>query len=503
VKVKRIAIIGAGWGGIAALSKFKDTFPADDYEFVLFEKLNDVGGIWHPSTEYIGLTLHSPALTVEFPDYPLPTNINRFERITSNQVFHYLKSYVEHKKLTSHMRFKTSVIKLNYLEKSGLTEITYQDQSGNAFKECYDYVVNTNGWTAPNIPYFKNQDLFEGEVIHAYRMNENRMREIINANKKLILLGAGKSASDMAIALYRHGYSFTWLYRTMYWYWNYSMLNRYLTDKISRFYRPLFYRLVCLGMELAKSTPRLGYGILRLIKFMHIPGKPHTDYRKFHAGRLDENQVDILKNIPGQVRGEISEFYDKGVVLPNGRKISADVVVLCTGSSSLQAAFPLEIDGRQLDLLGINRTYRHTVIPELPNVFFTHYLIFSFGIANYLSVANWMIEYIKNTPSKNEIAAQSKTRSKIFFDDAVMDGSEEYFNRKVANILGDFIEYKELDLDAYKKYLISMYLSDNWKPIDFGRRRDPSIGSSPHPRTRAGGTNPSPTAQPQLRARTR
>jgi cation diffusion facilitator CzcD-associated flavoprotein CzcO len=46
---KRIAIVGAGTGGIVMLKTFVDDLPKDitrTWEIVLFEQRDDVGGIW-------------------------------------------------------------------------------------------------------------------------------------------------------------------------------------------------------------------------------------------------------------------------------------------------------------------------------------------------------------------------------------------------------------------------------------------------------------------------
>ena len=66
----RIAIIGAGWGGLAIAARLR----ALGVPFEGFEALNDVGGTWHESFSYPGLTLHTPARGAEFSGFPYPSD---------------------------------------------------------------------------------------------------------------------------------------------------------------------------------------------------------------------------------------------------------------------------------------------------------------------------------------------------------------------------------------------------------------------------------------------
>ena len=466
-QMKKIGIIGAGWGGMSSLSTLMDKLPSDEYEIELLEKLDDVGGVWHPSNEYIWLGTHSAAFTIEFPDFPLPSNIDRLKRIPTKVVFDYLKGYVKFKGLDKHMQFNCTITKINYLPNISKTEITYLTKDGKQEKSQYDFVINTNGWINPNIPTFKNQESFKGEIVHNYRANEEYVKKIIQENKKVIILGAGKSSSDMALAFQRFGYNFTWLYRKMYWYFNYSLQDRYLRKNMNAVKRIFFKPLTMISLKLAIVCPEIGYRMLKMLNFLHIPGKPHNDFKKFHHGRIDEQQCEILRNLSGKVEGEIQEFYADGVLLEDGRKINADVVILCTGSSSSEGLIPLEINGEQLDIQNLKRTYRNLIIPEIPNVIFSHYLMFTFGMVNYISIANWVSEYIKNFPSIDQINSQSIKKDKCFFVDGLLDGSTELIAPKVARTMQDFFDYGELDRNEYIKYVASSFFNDKLTPLNF------------------------------------
>ena len=77
---KKIAIIGAGWLGIGCLRILKD----QGYDIDIYEKNDDIGGVWHPSNNYADLKIHQPASAVEYFDLPLPSHIDKSEKISSH-----------------------------------------------------------------------------------------------------------------------------------------------------------------------------------------------------------------------------------------------------------------------------------------------------------------------------------------------------------------------------------------------------------------------------------
>ena len=108
-KMKKIAIIGAGWTGLGCLRVLREYHQVDVYE-----QKNDIGGTWHPDNCYSRLKIHTPAMTIEYSDFPFPRHIDRFERITSSQVFFYLRDYCTYHNLYQHIAFNHSAKKIFY-----------------------------------------------------------------------------------------------------------------------------------------------------------------------------------------------------------------------------------------------------------------------------------------------------------------------------------------------------------------------------------------------------
>ena len=81
--MKKVAIIGAGFRGIGCLKVLLEK----GYSVDLFEKNDDIGGVWHPSNNYQGLKMHTPAKLNQFFDHPLSKDVELVERLESNKFF--------------------------------------------------------------------------------------------------------------------------------------------------------------------------------------------------------------------------------------------------------------------------------------------------------------------------------------------------------------------------------------------------------------------------------
>lgn len=121
--MKKIAIVGAGWCGIGCLKGLLEL----GYENIdVYEVNDDVGGVWHPSSCYWGLSIHSTAATIEYHDFPLPSNIDRIERIKSEQVYNYISSYCKNKDLYKYMKFNCKLQRISYNKDSKETTLSFK-----------------------------------------------------------------------------------------------------------------------------------------------------------------------------------------------------------------------------------------------------------------------------------------------------------------------------------------------------------------------------------------
>ncbi|KAF5748397.1 Flavin-dependent monooxygenase 1 [Tripterygium wilfordii] len=110
--VSRIAIIGGGVSGLAALKQLSH------YNPILFEATDSIGGVWG-SCSYSSTKLQSPRSDYEFTDFPWP---NRDDPSFPShlEILNYLDSYVKHFDLRKYIKFSSKVVELRFIgDRSG------------------------------------------------------------------------------------------------------------------------------------------------------------------------------------------------------------------------------------------------------------------------------------------------------------------------------------------------------------------------------------------------
>ena len=82
--VKRVAILGAGVAGLQTAAELKKVGITD---ITIFEKADDVGGVWREN--YADFGLQVPRSLYEFPGFPWPADAELFPSETVVARFHY------------------------------------------------------------------------------------------------------------------------------------------------------------------------------------------------------------------------------------------------------------------------------------------------------------------------------------------------------------------------------------------------------------------------------
>jgi len=99
----RIGIIGAG---VAGLTTAKVLLQAG-HDVVVYDRVDDVGGVWSASRRYPGLTTQSPRAQYSFSDFPMGRDLPEWP--AGAQVQGYLAAYADHFGVTGHLRLGTDV----------------------------------------------------------------------------------------------------------------------------------------------------------------------------------------------------------------------------------------------------------------------------------------------------------------------------------------------------------------------------------------------------------
>jgi cation diffusion facilitator CzcD-associated flavoprotein CzcO len=182
----RVAIIGAGLGGIAAAVKLRKRTSA---EFVIYEQSAGVGGTWfdnrYPGCE---VDIHSHAYSYSFLKYDWPRT-----HATQPELLAYASHVVDRFDLRSHLRLNSRVTDLVWEESTS----TYRLQTENGETAEYDAVISALGLlNVPRYPDWPGLDTFAGPCFHTSRWEEHDL-----TGKSVAVVGTGSTAVQIVPAI--------------------------------------------------------------------------------------------------------------------------------------------------------------------------------------------------------------------------------------------------------------------------------------------------------------
>ena len=228
---KRVAIIGAGPCGTAALRAFQSAKQngEDIPEVVCFEKQEDWGGLWNYTwrtgldeygepvhgSMYRYLWSNGPKECLEFADYSFDEHFGKpIASFPPREVLaDYIKGRVEKAGVREWCRFRHPVRNVHYHQDADNFTVTAHDLvNDKQVKETFDYVIVANGhFSTPNVPFFEGMDKFEGRVLHAHDFRD----ALEFKDKDVMVIGASYSAEDIGSQCWKYGAkSLTACYRT-------------------------------------------------------------------------------------------------------------------------------------------------------------------------------------------------------------------------------------------------------------------------------------------------
>ena len=218
---KRIAVIGAGPSGTAALRAFQSAREngADIPEIVCFEKQDDWGGLWNYTwrtgldeygepvhcSMYRYLWSNGPKEGLEFAD-------NTFEEHLGKPIASYpprevLKDYIigrlNKANVRDWVRFRHSVRWIEYSDDSGKFTVTAKDlKADHSYDEEFDHVIVATGhFSTPNVPEFEGLEGFNGRVLHAHDFRD----ALEFKDKDILIIGTSYSAEDIGSQCWKYG----------------------------------------------------------------------------------------------------------------------------------------------------------------------------------------------------------------------------------------------------------------------------------------------------------
>ena len=218
----RVAVIGAGPSGLAALRAFQSAAKkkAKIPEIVCFEKQDDWGGLWNYTwrtgldehgepvhgSMYRYLWSNGPKECLEFADYTFEEHFGK--PIASYPpravLWDYIKGRVEEGRACANgcasiRRCAWST----WDKKKKKFHVTVHDRvKDKMYTEEFDHVICASGhFSTPQVPFFEGIDTFNGRVLHAHDFRD----ALEFKGKDMLIVGRSYSAEDIGSQCWKYG----------------------------------------------------------------------------------------------------------------------------------------------------------------------------------------------------------------------------------------------------------------------------------------------------------
>ncbi|MGL4621362.1 MAG: flavin-containing monooxygenase [Chroococcidiopsis sp.] len=379
-KNKRIAVIGAGILGIAAAKVFKK----NGYEVVIFEKSIEIGGVW--AVAYPEVRLQNISSQYHLSDFPWHFTPDLHP--TQTQIREYLRVAIDRFQIDVRLEHEVLVLE----EQENGWRVRFQTKDG-CHEDTFEFVaIATGQYTQRKYrPIFSGEAEFSGKVITE---RDIKSLDIFN-DRRVVVVGFGKSALDMAVLAAERGRQVHHVFRTPRWLMPqkifglpYTLFNRINSvmvpswahpTRVERFlhsrlnfivwsYWSLIELILRLQIQWIGFGNRAAAGRLKAIQPSHslVPdlrsataSAPDAYYRFVAEGRIQPHYANLFG------------FSKETIKLEQGQEIDCDIVVLSLGSHA--PVFPFlpekyrhllesQKDGIQL--------YRHLIHPRILNLAF-------------------------------------------------------------------------------------------------------------------------------------
>ena len=368
-----IIIVGGGLNGICASYYAKK----NNYKFILFEKTNNIGGIWaHKNVPGIRTDSLATSYTYSFnkkytefgTNYPSGAQISKYIEDTA-------KKY----KILQHIKLNTAVVKANFNTETNTWEVFTETK----LYKC-KYLINCNGYFNKNKyfePKFTDSEKFENDIIHIYNINSPS----IYKDKNVLLVGSGAMAISSMAELYPKSKSLTWLQRSPSYIYEADIkvnkksrilkrLNNNIINEVVVTYDQFYFDL---GFVIFKKFPNYGKNFFKKqYKRIGIPDeivKKHLTpkYNPWDQ-RIPVSDPGILKLIgDGKIKTHttsIDRFTNDEIILKNNEHIkNIDTVILATGFNINMCQFELSIDNEDIKYNDKMIYFKHCMIADIPN----------------------------------------------------------------------------------------------------------------------------------------
>jgi cation diffusion facilitator CzcD-associated flavoprotein CzcO len=375
-----VAIVGAGFGGLAAAIELKRR----GYDnFVIFERGGAVGGVWREN-RYPGVACDVPSPIYSF-SYSLKPDWSQLFG-TGTEIQSYLEEVADQFGLREHLSLNSEVVATTFDEDRGTWSV---ELASGETREVDVLIMATGQLSRPKLPDLPGHGSFAGPSFHSAEWDH----DVDLTGKAVVVVGSGASAIQVVPAIAGHVAELTVIQRSPNWVIRKSKrrhgaLARALFTHVP-LARRIHHNLLFVGYECRwpvvtrKARPirvLSEWWYKRLIrKHLSEPEEARAatpDYAMMCNRLLLSNDwyPTLARDHVHLVGEAVTEVVAEGVVTDSGRLIEADVIVWCTGFRASEFLAPIRITGRGGADLHARWThgaeaYLGLAVPEFPNMF--------------------------------------------------------------------------------------------------------------------------------------
>ncbi|KAI0344328.1 FAD/NAD(P)-binding domain-containing protein [Trametopsis cervina] len=336
-----VLIVGGGQGGLDVAARLKVLGTSH----LIIEKNPRIGDLWR--NRYEALCLHDPVWFTHLPYLPFPSNWPVYA--PSQKVADWLEFYSQAMELN--VWTSTTVTKASKSAETGKWDVTVKRADGTERIFHVDHVVFALGLGSgrPNMPTIAGREEFQGEVLHSTEHHSAKN----HLGKKVVVVGGGVSAHDVASDYADHGVDVTLFQRSS----TYVMTTKNGADKI---FKPAYWEggpPTDVVDRMDNSMPLLFNKLLAQRKTKEIAdadrelltglekagyslnsGEEGSGFLFLAFKRAGGYYLDVgagQKIVDGKIkiksRTQIERYTPRGLKFTDGSELEADVVLFATG----------------------------------------------------------------------------------------------------------------------------------------------------------------------------
>lgn len=183
-----VVIVGGGASGLSAAGALKRR----GIETVILEQDEELGGTW--ARRYDRLHLHTVRGFSGLAHYPIPRRYSKY--LSREEFVAYLAEYAQHFDLRVVTGCPVRKVRIGPGRPASWTAAT----AGGDW-HCRVIVIATGQYRIPILPKWEGRDIYRGDLVHSSRYTN----ALPYAGKRVLVVGAGNSGTEIATDLAEHG----------------------------------------------------------------------------------------------------------------------------------------------------------------------------------------------------------------------------------------------------------------------------------------------------------